>query len=238
MKPQFSVIIPTLHEESALDGTLRSLSCATNGHSIETIVVDGGSTDRTLDIASRYTGNIHVLKERGIALARNFGASCASGDILVFLDSDTKVPGDFFDELSRIFRNPGVSGASCNVMPCPTSKPSRNEKLFYRMWGKTRNVFYRMKPCGTGDNGIIVRSCTFNKAGGFDESMNTMEDLDFIFRASKLGKFLFLKDLTLTESMRRIRKEGLTRFSAIYVYNFLYYLVKRKPRVSQWEPIR
>lgn len=236
--PYFSVVIPTYHEESAIENTLSSITKASNGHSTETIVVDGGSKDRTVEIANQYTDNIHVLNQRGIGLARNRGAALAQGDILVFLDSDTLVPENFFDELSGVFRNPGICGVNCNVMPSHHSRPTPKEKRFYRLWGKLRNISYRIKPCGTGDNGIIIRRDAFERTGGFDEEMRTMEDLDFIFRASKHGRFLFLDNLTLTENMRRIRKLGLLKFSTMYIYNFLFYIVKGKPKISRWEPVR
>ena len=236
--PDFSVIIPTYFEERALKGTLSSIERASSGHSTETIIVDGGSTDRTVDIANQFTQNIHVLDQRGIGLARNHGARHARGDVLVFLDSDTMVPENFFDELACTFSDPRITGANCNVMPSPVSNPSRKERTYYKFWGKMRNTAYKVRPCGTGDNGIIVRREIFSKAGGFDESMSTMEDLDFVIRASKYGKFLFLDKVMLTESMRRIRKIGLFRFSTIYIYNFFYYIVKRKPKIGSWEPIR
>jgi glycosyltransferase involved in cell wall biosynthesis len=236
--PYFSVITPTYHEERSLEDTLKSIDRAGRGHMTETIVVDGGSSDRTLEIARRHTRNIHSLTSRGIGLARNHGATHARGDILVFLDSDTVVPENFFDELSRIFSNPAVCGANCNVMPCPASRPTRKERAFYGLWARTRRAIYHLKPCGTGDNGIIIRRDVFEKTGGFDEDMHTMEDLDFVFRASKQGRFLFLRGLILTESMRRVRREGILRFSVIYLYNFFYYLVKRRPRISRWEPVR
>lgn len=236
--PQFSVVIPTYHEENSIGDTLSSIRRACNGHRVETIVVDGGSRDRTLDIARRHDSRVHVLDRRGIGLARNHGAMRSRGEILVFLDSDTSVPEGFFDELSAVFGNPAVCGANCNVMPSTRSAPRGREKAFYWLWGKTRNLFYHLRPCGTGDNGIIVRREVFEKAGGFDEDMSTMEDLDFVFRASSWGRFLFLRNLTLTESMRRIRREGILRFSAIYICNFFYYLLRKRPRVSRWEPVR
>jgi glycosyltransferase involved in cell wall biosynthesis len=237
-QPEFSVIIPTFKEESAIGDTLSSIHHACDGHNTETIVVDGGSPDKTLEIARQFTDNVHILRDRGVAKARNYGALKARGGILVFLDSDTRVPRNFFDELSLIFQNPAVCGVNCNVMPCPDSQPTHRERAFYRLWGNTRKAFYRLRPCGTGDNGIIIRSQTFADSGGFNEDMHTMEDIDFMFRASRHGRFLFLKHLTLRESMRRIRRIGLLRFSAIYLYNFFYYLVRRKPRISSWEPIR
>jgi glycosyltransferase involved in cell wall biosynthesis len=237
-EPHFSVIIPTYHEESSIGNTLSSIKRAGNGHAIETIVVDGGSMDRTLDIARRHDSRIHTLEMRGIGLARNYGAIQSRGDILVFLDSDTAVPENFFDELSAVFSDPLVCGANCNVMPSQRYSPTWKEKTFYRLWGKTRKLFYHLRPCGTGDNGIIVRREAFEKAGGFNEDMSTMEDLDFVFRASSQGRFLLLKSLTLTESMRRIRRKGILRFSAIYVCNFFYYLLRKRPRISRWEPVR
>jgi glycosyltransferase involved in cell wall biosynthesis len=234
----FSVIIPTYHEEGAIGSTLSSISQAMNGHSAETIVVDGGSSDRTTEIARSFTDNVHVLNERGISLARNHGARNARGDVLVFIDSDTVVPKNFFDEISTIFSDPRVCGANCNVMPSPDALPTRTEKAFYRTWGLARNRLYHIRPCGTGDNGIIVRKNVFEKAGGFDENMRTMEDLDFVLRASKHGRFIYLDNLTLTESMRRIRDKGLVRFTRMYLYNFLYYIVKRKPKITEWETVR
>ena len=136
---RFSVIIPTYHEEAAIGSTLSSINQAVNGHSAETIVVDGGSSDRTTDIARTFTDNVHVLRKRGISLARNHGARQASGDVLIFIDSDTEVPRNFFDEISSIFSDPRVCGANCNVMPSPGSYPTRTEKAFYRAWGVARN---------------------------------------------------------------------------------------------------
>ena len=237
-KPMFSVIIPTYHEESSIDNTLSSIHNATNGHATETIIVDAGSKDRTTYIASQYTDNIHVLNERGISLARNHGARKSRGDILIFLDSDTQVPINFFDELNDVFSNPLIAGANCNVMPCSTTSPKKGERMFYNTWSHARNIFYRIRPCGTGDNGIIVRRKTFEKAGGFDEDMNTMEDLDFMFRAARHGRFLFLKNLTLTESIRRVRHTGILKFSTIYLFNFFYYLAKGRPRINRWKTVR
>ncbi len=236
--PTFSVIIPTYQEESSIPRTLESLRNACNGHGIETIIVDGGSTDRTAEIARQFTDSIHILEKRGIGLARNYGASLAGGDVLVFIDSDTMVPENFFDELMTVFSNPAVSGANCNVMPATEARPTKRERGFYSLWGRIRKVVYRLRPCGTGENGIIVRRDVFRSAGGFDESMSTMEDLDFVFRAAKHGKFVFLNQVVLRESIRRARNVGLFRFSRVYIYNFLYYLVKRKPRITSWEAIR
>ena len=99
----FSVIIPTLHEEKSIGQTLSSIQDAAinSSHDIEMIIVDGGSEDRTRQIAGKYTNNVFLYKEPGIAKARNYGAMNASGDILVFIDADTMIPKNFFNIFSK-----------------------------------------------------------------------------------------------------------------------------------------
>ena len=67
-------------------------------YTYELIVSDSGSNDRTVSIAREYTDKVHICSERGTARARNEGARLATGDILVFIDSDTEItaglPGD------------------------------------------------------------------------------------------------------------------------------------------------
>jgi len=237
---KFSVIVPTLHEEKAIERTLCSLEMAKNksGHIVEMIVVDGGSEDNTVKIANKYTKKVVFPKERGIGRARNFGAMHADGDVLIFLDADVIVPENFFDELNRKLSVNGVCGANCNVMPHHEVNPSGFERSFYAMWHNIRRVFYNIKPCGTGENGIIVSKDVFHKTGGFDESLGAIEDLDFMFRASKYGKFVYMKDLTIHETIRRFRKLGTPRFMLIYLSNFFHYLIFRNSRVKQWKPVR
>lgn len=237
---RFSVIVPTLHEEKAIERSLSSIdkSRKKSSHNVEMIVVDGGSKDNTVKIARKYTKKVVFPREQGIGRARNFGAAYAKGDVLIFLDADVVVPENFFYELNREFSVNGVCGASCKAMPHHEVNPSGFERSFYTMWHNARRLFYNIKPCGTGENGIIVSKDVFYKAGGFDESLGAIEDLDFVFRASKYGKFVYMKDLTIHETIRRFRKLGTPRFMVIYLSNFFHYLIFRNSRVKQWKPVR
>lgn len=236
----FSVIVPTLHEEKTIGDSLSSIHEARrkSKHNIEIIIVDGGSRDKTIDIAKKYTDKILFHKKRGIARARNFGAMHARGEIFTFLDADVRVPENFFNELYDQFVMNGLSGANCRVMPHEEVEPSGFEKSFYVLWHNLRRFFYNIKPCGTGDNGIIVTKDVFQKVNGFDETLNVIEDLDFVFRASKHGKFAYLKDLTIHETIRRFRNLGTPRFVMIYLSNFFHYLFFRSSRIKQWKPVR
>lgn len=236
----FSVIVPTLHEEGTIEKTLSSIDEARrkSGRNVEIIVVDGGSRDKTADIASKYADHTLLLQKRGIGKARNFGAMHANGEILVFLDADVCVPENFFSELYGQFVANGLSGASCRVMPHPDTRPSGFEKGFYSAWHNLRRFFYHLKPCGTGDNGIIVRKDVFQKVNGFDETLDAIEDLDFIFRASRHGRFAYLKSPTIHETIRRFRDMGIPKFVTVYLSNFFHYLLFRNSRVKKWNPVR
>lgn len=236
----FSVIIPTLHEEKTIEGTLSSIHKAKDRSKrrVEIIVVDGGSKDKTAKIAEKYAHRVLVSNKRGIGKARNLGAMHANGDILAFLDADVRVPGNFFNEIYDQFTKNNLSGASCRVMPHRESNPSKFERGFYGFWHNLRRFFFKLKPCGTGDNGIIVKKNVFNKVNGFDESLPVIEDLDFVFRASRHGRFAYLKDLTIYETIRRFRDMGTTKFVTIYLYNFFHYIIFRSSKVRDWEPVR
>src|SRR5208283_3947011 len=84
-----SVIIPTWNEENYLERCLMSLKRQSLKDPFEVIVVDGGSSDRTLEIAHKFTQDVLVLPGKPVGAARNIGASRATGNLLAFLDADT-----------------------------------------------------------------------------------------------------------------------------------------------------
>ena len=111
-----SVIIPTLNEASTIGGLVKSLVANPYPHK-EIIVVDAGSKDGTVDIAKKE-GAI-VIKERGErspANARNLGASSSSGEVLCFLDGDTRrVNSNFISKAMRHFEDSNVIGVRASI---------------------------------------------------------------------------------------------------------------------------
>lgn len=102
-----SVIVPALNEEGVIAGALESLSC--QGGAWETIVVDGGSTDRTREVARRYA---RVLTSgRGRARQMNAGAMAARGEILLFLHADSRLQPGALVEVRRAVEKGAVGGA-------------------------------------------------------------------------------------------------------------------------------
>ena len=90
----FSIIMPVLNEEAVLEHYLDILVSQTSHHDCELLIVDGGSTDRTIEIAQRF-GRV-ISSQRGRAAQMNCGASVATGEVLLFLHADTLLPDEAF----------------------------------------------------------------------------------------------------------------------------------------------
>lgn len=99
-----SVIIPTFNEEKNIERNLRSIR-AQSYKQVEIIVVDDGSTDNTVKLAKKYTPKVYARKHAERSVQRNFGASKASGDYLVFLDADMELTKNVFKSCIASIKN-------------------------------------------------------------------------------------------------------------------------------------
>ncbi len=136
-----SVIVLTLNEERNLADCLESVRWVD-----EVILVDSGSTDKTIAIARQYTANIHTIAWQGYGAARNFGVAKAKGEWILWLDADERVMPELADEICEIVRknDPAVAGYSVArrafflgrwIRHCGWY-PSRVTRLFRREKGK------------------------------------------------------------------------------------------------------
>jgi rSAM/selenodomain-associated transferase 2 len=206
-----SVVIPTLNEETTLGHLLTTLL---EHLDVEVIVADGGSSDQTLAIADYY-GVKAVSSEPGRGKQQNLGAGLATGDILLFLHSDTFLPDDFPHHIHATLGRPAtVAGAFRLKINAPGSG--------YRLieWG----VYQRSKLLQLiyGDQAIFVRKKTFLKAGGFPEQ-TFLEDMELIRRLKKLGR-IRLAPAAVTTSARRWHHNGLVRTTLLNQCILLGYL--------------
>ena len=115
---QLSVIIPALNEESCIGGTIDHV----RGQAHEVYVVDGGSTDATREVASQHGARV-IVAPCGRGRQQNAGAEAASGNTLLFLHADTRLPPNFSDLIRRALDQPGVSAGarSCRSAPATSS---------------------------------------------------------------------------------------------------------------------
>src|SRR5215470_4955239 len=107
---RFSIIMPVLNEEAVLEEQLAHLIRRYAPHECEVLIVDGGSSDGTVGIAQLY-GQV-ISAPRGRALQMNAGAAVASGDVLIFLHADTRLPDDAFHAIEQAFASPKVVGGA------------------------------------------------------------------------------------------------------------------------------
>ncbi len=185
-----SVIIPTLNEETFLPVTLRQLA---DRPDVELIVVDGGSSDRTVQMARRFTPYVFVTIPHR-AEQMNLGARHATGDILLFLHADTfLLPGALEEVQRRIIGDGAVGGAFdlnidsprkfCKLIAKASSRRSRALKLPY------------------GDQGIFVWRQVFEVLGGFPK-IPIMEDVAFGRRLRRAGRVTFIRSGLVTSGRR------------------------------------
>ena len=191
-----SIIIPTLNEEGCLKKTLEAI-----GRGIEIIVVDGGSSDSTREIANDFTGKV-ILSERGRGAQMDRGARAASGDILLFLHADTSLPKDWRDCIENALKDDRVVGGGFSLKIDAKGFSFRLIEAVANIRAKYLGLIY-------GDQAIFVKRDAFFSTGGF-MGLPLMEDVDFIRRIRKKGKVLLL-DADVSTSPRQWQKKGILR---------------------------
>jgi glycosyltransferase involved in cell wall biosynthesis len=169
-----SIIIPTLNEEGSLPSLLDAVF--RQGAECEVIVVDGGSQDRTLEIARRH--GVRTLPSppgRGNAIC--IGAARSCGEVLFFLHADsTLLPGALNRINEVLLANPKIIGGNFRLIFDGDTPFSRWLTEFYA-WIRSVGLYY-------GDSGIFVRRSVYEDLGGF-RPIPVMEDLEKPLRGSR-----------------------------------------------------
>ncbi len=225
---KISVVIPALNEEKYISTTLEGLNKQTF-KDFEIIVADGNSQDRTRQIAKRY-GRVVIEKRKGIGVGRNAGARIAKGEILVFLDADTKPSKDLLKIYSAAFNN-GIVAATGPILPL--EKVGADVGLGYLI---VSILFVKLsilvgKPSIVGSN-FAVKKSTFNKVHGFNPNLLTYEDYDLSDRLKKYGKIAYLNDAEVLASARRVMAWGVFGYFIYHVENMFRWHTIRKPRTD------
>lgn len=178
---KISIIIPTYNEEKHIGLCLDSLSKQTYKN-LEVIVVDDGSTDKTVSILKKYHCQLIKLNHLGTAVARNTAVKQAHGEILVFLDADMEFEPDFIDKLTEPIRSGKTKGTFSKL-----EYVKNWDQPLARLWNWTNPRLpdkLRIKQDKEkGDDFRAILKTEFEKVGGFDNTGYT----DTWSLAQKLG---------------------------------------------------
>jgi rSAM/selenodomain-associated transferase 2 len=205
-RPLVSIVVPVLDEEQAIPTVLDHIAGLPGR--FETIVVDGGSADATRRLAAEHSSRPRiVVAHRGRAIQLNAGADAASGEVLLFLHADTRLPADAYASLTRAVTDPAVLGGNFRLRFDGGDRFSRLIGTWYSLQRRT-GVYY-------GDSALWLRRVAFARLGGF-RALPIMEDYDLVRRLERAGRTACLPGPAVT-SARRWQRLGLPRTIASWV---------------------
>jgi glycosyltransferase involved in cell wall biosynthesis len=238
-----SVIVPTLNEEKLLERMLRQFTPSlVDRFGLELVVSDGGSVDRTLEIAARHAHTVVTNREgikQTIAMGRNLGARSAKGSVLVFLNADTLVgdPESFFASVTAEIGVPGLAALTCRVEVYPDERRPL-DRAFHGFY----NWFFAMMNrvgmgMGRGECHIMKRE-VFESVRGYADGIAAGEDYDMFRRLDRVGRIKFMENVVVYESPRRYRRYGYFYVTVSWFINFLAVFFLRRSILSEWKPVR
>jgi len=237
-----SFVIPTLNEEKAIEKTLRCVS-AYSGEK-EIIVSDGASKDRTVELARNYADRVIVYegeKRQNIAGGRNAGAAVASGDFLVFIDSDTIIPdiNSFFAKVLSVFqKDPALSAMTVFYRVYPEDE-TWADRIIFKSLGLLFYFYNNILGIGgSGGEFQMIRTEDFKRAGGFNENLAASEDMDLFWRLAKLGKTRLERSLFIYHSGRRAHEVGWPKLLYQWTTNGISALFFAKSGTNEWTQVR
>jgi rSAM/selenodomain-associated transferase 2 len=194
-----SIVMPVLNEAEVIEAALAALS-PYRARGVEVIVVDGGSSDGTAELARPLATGV-LAAPRGRASQMNAGAAAARGDVLLFLHADTQLPEDadalVLDGLARRSRSWGRFDVRFD------------QGGLLRLVAILMNIRSRATGIATGDQAMFVTRAAFERAGGFPP-IPLMEDVALSVQLKRVSRPLCLR-ARVVASARRWRQHGLVR---------------------------
>jgi len=219
---KISIIIPTLNEAKNITKAIASTQTSTN---VEVIIVDGGSEDNTVELAQSLGVKV-LFAPKSRAEQMNKGTIAATGDILLFLHADTRLPAQF-DILVRdtLAQTDVIAGAFALQIDAALWS-LRLIEIGVNWRSRTLQMPY-------GDQAIFLPRAVFNKIGGFPKLL-MMEDFELMRRLKRRGRIAIISVPVLTSARRWLQK-GVIKTTLMNQIAIIAYLLGVSPeRIKRW----
>jgi glycosyltransferase involved in cell wall biosynthesis len=186
LKPQISFVIPVFNAEKDIERCLRAIqNLHYPKHVFEVLIIDNGSTDRTHQIMRELGYQFQVIPHIHVSALRNRGAMIAQGDYLAFVDADVEVKSNWLCNGLEVFQSVHVVAAGCfPSVPAEATWVQQTWDIVQR--GSQYRLSIRNVPWLPSMN-LIVRRDAFLAVGGFNEQLETAEDVDLCYRLANQG---------------------------------------------------
>ena len=182
---KFSLIIPSYNEQALLPRLLDTVDVARSRYlgggadAIEVIVADNDSSDQTAEIARARGCRVAKVTKRVIAAARNGGAALARGEILTFVDADSRIHPATFNAIEKAVDSGNIVAGATGV---------RLERWSLGL-AVTYAIMVPMVIVLRMDTGVVFcRRADFERIGGYNESRLFAEDVQFLWDLRRLGR--------------------------------------------------
>ena len=196
-----SVIIPTWNEAERLPTAIATA----RGAGVEILVADGGSSDDTVAVA-RSLGARVVTSAAGRGQQLAAGAAAASGDLLVFLHADARLPVGYLEHVRTTLADDATALGAFRLRIDGNGLALRWIEWCVRVRSRWLCMPY-------GDQALFLRAATYRRLGGFRD-LPAMEDFDFVRRARRHGAVVVIEPAVLT-SARAWQRDGVIRLTML-----------------------
>jgi len=186
--PDYSIVVPAFNEEAFLPATLEAMrdAMASVPYEGEVIVCDNNSTDGTAEVARAAGARVVFEEKNQISRARNTGARAARGRWLVWVDADTRLPGELLQAaIDSLESGRAVGGGSVIRLE---GRPGRLFSAFVELWTRISLLW----GLAAGSFVFCLREA-FDDVGGFSEQIYASEEIWFSRAIKRWGKKRGLK---------------------------------------------